>query len=55
MEIPGVGKVGYVANSSHTVLGETCSAGRLYDKIGHKAKAKVYLITDRGVIAKVEQ
>lgn len=53
--IPGVGKVGYVANSPHTVLGETYSAGRLYDKIGRRAKAKVYLVTDRGVIAKVEK
>ena len=30
----GLGKVGYVANSSYTVIGEAMSAGRLYDKIG---------------------
>ena len=28
----GLGKIGYVANSS-TVIGESMSAGRLYDKI----------------------
>ena len=29
----GLGKIGYVANSPYTVLGESFSAGRLYDKI----------------------
>lgn len=33
----GLGKVGYVANSPKTVLGESYSAGRLYDKIGKKS------------------
>lgn len=32
-ELPGLGKVGYVANSTHTVLGDCYSAGRIYDKI----------------------
>ena len=40
-ELPGLGKVGYVANSTHTVVGNCCSAGRLYDKIGNTATAKV--------------
>ena len=48
--IKGLGKVGYVANSPRTVLGDSCSAGRLYDKIGDTAKAKVKLITDRGIL-----
>lgn len=52
VEIPGIGKVGYVANSSYTVLGETLSAGRLCDKIGKKARAKVELITERGAVAR---
>lgn len=34
----GLGKVGYVANSPKTVLGESYSAGRLYDKIGKKPR-----------------
>ena len=33
----GLGKVGYVANSTHTVLGDCYSAGRIYDKIGARA------------------
>ena len=28
------------------------SAGRIYDKIGKKAKAKVVLVTDHGTICK---
>ena len=33
-ELPGLGKVGYVANSTHTVLGDCYSAGRiLYKKV----------------------
>ena len=54
-EIPGIGKVGYVANSTHTVLGDTCSAGRIYDKIGKKAHAKVVLVTERGIVARVKR
>ena len=54
VEIPGIGKVGYVANSNYTVLGETLSAGRLCDKIGKKARAKVELITERGAVARRE-
>ena len=40
VKIKGLGKVGYVANSPYTVKGESMSAGRLYDKIGGKAKIK---------------
>lgn len=32
-EMDGLGKIGYVANSPHTIVGESYSAGRLYDKI----------------------
>ena len=35
----GLGKIGYVANSSNTVIGDSMSAGRIYDKIGDTAKA----------------
>ena len=49
----GVGKIGYVANSSYTVIGESMSAGRLYDKIGDKAYAKVVLVTPAGTICKI--
>lgn len=49
----GLGKVGYVANSPYTVKGESMSAGRLYDRIGNKAKGKVVFVVDVGVICKV--
>ena len=37
VEMPGIGHIGYVANSPYTVVGESYSAGRLYDKIGDTA------------------
>ena len=51
----GLGKIGYVANSSHTVIRESISAGRLYDKIGDIAYAKVILVTSSGTICKICQ
>ena len=54
VEVNGLGKAGYVANSVNTVLGECYSAGRLYDKIKEEATAKVKFITDRGVICEIE-
>ena len=45
----GLGKIGYVANSSYTVIGESMSAGRLYDT----AYAKVVLVTPAGTICKI--
>ena len=53
VNLEGLGKIGYVANSTYTVLGESMSAGRLYDKIGDKAEGKVVLVTERGVLCKV--
>ncbi len=53
--LKGIGHIGYVANSAYTVLGESYSAGRLYDKIGDTAKAKVKIITDRGVLCTLKQ
>ncbi len=50
----GLGHIGYVANSPKTVIGESWSAGRLYDKIGDTAKGKVAMVTDRGVLCKIE-
>ena len=44
-----------VANSSYTVLGDSMSAGRIYDKIGKKAKAKVVLVTDHGTICSISK
>ena len=41
VELEGLGKVGYVANSTYTVQGISYSAGRLYDKIGDTAEGTV--------------
>ena len=49
----GLRKIGYVANSSYTVLGDSMSAGRIYDKIGKKAK--VALVTDHGTICSISK
>ena len=53
-ELPGLDKVGYVANSTRTVAGNCCSAGRLYDKIGDTAIAKVKYILADAVVCKVK-
>ena len=42
------------ANSPRTVLGESYSAGRLYDKIGKKAKGKVIYVLDQGVLCQLK-
>ena len=54
VELPGLGCAGYVANSPHTVLGDCISAGRLYDKIGDSATAKVVYVLDNAVVCKVK-
>ena len=51
--LAGLGKIGYVANSPYTVLGESYSAGRLYDKISEEASGKVKFILDKGVICEL--
>lgn len=53
--LDGVGLIGYVANSPYTVIGETFSAGRLYDKIGDTARGKVRHVTDRGVLCTLKK
>lgn len=50
VNLPGLGKIGYVANSPYTVLGESYSAEKLYDKIGEEASGKVKFILNKGVI-----
>ena len=55
VKMEGLGEIGYVANSAHTVIGESMSAGRIYDKIGDTAKAKVVLVTPRGTICSLSK
>lgn len=50
VELEGLGTVGYVANSVHTVVGESFSAGRLYDKIGDTAEGTVLYVLPTGVL-----
>ena len=53
VNVEGLGKVGYVANSPYTVIGDSMSAGRLYDKIGDITKGEVVFVTTQGVLCKV--
>ena len=53
VNVKELGKVGYVANSPYTIKGESMSAGRLYDKLGDKAKGKVVFAMDDGVTCKI--
>lgn len=55
VDYDGLGTIGYVANSTKTVKGETLSAGRIYDKIGKKAKAKVLVVLPDGAICKIKK
>lgn len=55
VELPGLGKIGYVANSPYTVIGESMSAGRMYEKMGKKAVGKVKIVTANGVICSLKR
>ncbi len=50
----GLGHVGYVANSPYTVLGESYSAGRLYDKVDDSADGTIMYVMDKGVLCFME-
>lgn len=50
----GLGTIGYVANSPKTVIGESYSAGRLYDKIDDEAIGTVMYVLPAGVLCSVE-
>ena len=55
VELEGLGLVGYVANSPYTVMGESCSAGRLYDKIGDTAEGIVLYVLPKGVLCYLKE
>ncbi len=50
VELEGLECVGHVANSPYTVIGESYSAGRLYDKIGDTAEGTVCYILPDGIV-----
>lgn len=53
VKMEGLGKIGYIANSPYTVIGESMSAGRLYNKIGDTAVGEVVFVTAQGVLCRV--
>ncbi len=53
-EFSPLGKVGYVANSPHTVIGDCMSAGRMYDKFGDSCEAVVKFILPKGIVCECE-
>ena len=53
VNVDGLTQIGYVANSPYTVIGESMSAGRLYDKIGDTAIGEVVFVTDKGTLCRV--
>ena len=55
VELEGLGLVGYVANSPRTVVGESFSAGRLYDKIEDTAEGTVLFNVENGVLCCIER
>ena len=46
-------KIGYVANSTNTVVKGTMSAGRVYDKINDHQQVEVILIDKNNILAKI--
>ena len=53
--IKGLGHIGYVANSTHTVKGESWSAGRVYDQFGKKATGTVKIVLPDAVVCKLDK
>lgn len=55
VEMEGLGKVGYIANSPHTVIGESMSAGRIYDKIEEVTTATVVYVLPQGLLCSLDE
>lgn len=54
VELFPIGKIGYVANSTRTVIGDCMSAGRIYDKIGDVAYGTVLYKLPNAVICTLD-
>ena len=50
VELDGLGQIGHVANSPYTIVGDSHSAGRLYDKICDTAEGKILYVMPTGVL-----
>ena len=55
VKLDGLGDIGHVANSTYTVIGDSMSAGRLYDKIGDVAYGTVKYVLPTGVLCKLSK
>lgn len=55
VRMEGLGKIGYVANSVGTRIGDSSSAGRIYDRIGDTATGTVLLIMNNGVLCTLDE
>lgn len=53
-EMEGLGQIGYVANSVHTKIGESYSAGRIYDLFEDEAEGTVKYVMDQGLLCKLD-
>jgi len=53
VSMEAIGKIGYVANSVHTVIGTCASAGRIYDKFDKAAKGKVLYNMDEALVCEL--
>ena len=53
VNMPGLGQIGWVANSVGTVLGDCYSAGRIFDKIDDTAAGIVRYVTPKGVVCEL--
>jgi hypothetical protein len=54
VELEGLGQIGHVANSPYTVVGESYSAGRLYDKFDDEAEGKILYVMPTGVLCTLD-
>jgi hypothetical protein len=52
-QLESIGKIGYVANSAHTVARGTKSAGRIYDTFQNECRASIRFIVKDTAIAAV--
>ncbi len=55
VSMKGLGQIGYVANSTRTVVGESWSAGRMYDKFGKKATGTVKVVLPEAVLCRLDR
>ncbi len=52
--LKGMGVIGHVANSVRTRIGESWSAGRLYDRIGEEAVGTVKYIVHNSAVCSIK-